>query len=114
MGRVYKIMSESDWAAARASGAVAPAPVDIKDGYIHLSAENQVLETARLHFPGRSDLVAVAFDADDLGAALKWEASRGGALFPHLYGSLAAASARLARRLTPVAAGIFAFGEDVS
>jgi uncharacterized protein (DUF952 family) len=111
MGRVYKIMSESDWAAARASGAVAPAPVDIKDGYIHLSTEEQVLETARLHFSGRPDLVAVGFDAEALGAALKWEASRGGALFPHLYAELPAAMATDALRLALQPSGTFVFGD---
>lgn len=114
MGRVYKIMSESEWAAARASGFVAPAPIDTEDGYIHLSTEEQVLETACLHFAGRSDLVAIGFDAAALGAALKWEASRGGALFPHLYAELPAAVATEARRLTPGPGGAFLFGERVT
>ena len=113
MRLVYKILGAADWAAARASGKVAPAPIDVKDGYIHLSAEDQALETARLHFAGRDDLVAVAFDAEAFGPALKWEASRGGALFPHLYADLPAAKAVEARRLTPAGEG-FAFGETLT
>lgn len=112
MRLVYKILGAADWAAARASGKVAPAPIDVKDGYIHLSTEEQVLETARLHFAGRDDLVAVAFYAEAFGPALKWEASRGGALFPHLYADLPAAMAIGASRLNPVA-GAYQFGEAV-
>ena len=110
---VLKIMSADEWAAARRSGKIAPAPVDQKDGYIHLSAEDQVLETARLHFGGRDDLVAVSFRAADFGDALRWEASRGGALFPHLYGDLQASAARRARWLVRKGEA-FIFGEDVS
>jgi len=91
MTLIYKIMGWGDWAAAQSSGNVAPAAVDRRDGFIHLSAEEQVLETARLHFAGRDDLVAAAFNAADFAGALKWEASRGGALFPHLYRRLAIA-----------------------
>ncbi|MFZ5618013.1 MAG: DUF952 domain-containing protein [Pseudomonadota bacterium] len=110
MTALYKIMSADDWAEAQRAGKVAPAPVDVRDGYIHLSTEDQVLETARLHFAGRTDLVAAEFAAEDFGAALKWEASRGGALFPHLYADLLAAKARGARRLIRSADGSFAFG----
>lgn len=99
---VYKILGADEWRAARADGAVAPSAIDRKDRFIHLSGEDQVLETARLHFAGRTDLVAVEFDADALGPSLKWEASRGGALFPHLYGALFAALAIGARHLLPL------------
>lgn len=109
---ICKIISAEDWAAARAAGRIAPAPIDVKDGYIHLSTEEQVLETARLHFAGRDDLVAVAFEAEDFGRDLKWEASRGGALFPHLYADLPATKATGARRLRQ-ADGFYAFGEPV-
>ncbi|HBS34768.1 MAG TPA: DUF952 domain-containing protein [Parvularcula sp.] len=113
MKEVFKIMGEADRARSAAAGFVERAPVDRADGYIHLSAEDQVLETARLHFAGRDDLVAVAFNAGDLGPALKWEASRGGALFPHYYGALAMGLARAARRLVRRADGTFAFGEAI-
>lgn len=109
MTAIYKIMGLADWDAARRTGKFAPAPVDLKDGYIHLSTEDQVLETARLYFAGRDDLVAVEFASEDFGSALRWEASRGGAQFPHLYADLPVASALGARRLMR-SGGSFAFG----
>jgi len=84
--------------------------VDLRDGFIHLSSADQVLETARLHFAGRDDLVAVEFDAGDLGSELRWESSRGGELFPHLYSLLPAGKARAVRRLLRGEDGSFAFG----
>lgn len=110
MAIVYKIMRLGEWNDARRTGRFAPAPIDAKDGYIHLSTEDQVLETARLHFAGSDDLVAAEFEAEDFGAALKWEATRGGALFPHLYGELPVSKARRARRLARKSGGAFAFG----
>lgn len=82
---IYKIFRRPEWDAFRAAGETAGAPVDLADGYIHFSTAAQVAETAARHFATESDLVLVALDADRLGAALKWEPSRGGALFPHLY-----------------------------
>jgi uncharacterized protein (DUF952 family) len=113
MTLAYKIMSAKDWAAARRTGVVPPADVDLRDGFIHLSTEDQVLETVRLHFAGRDDLVAVAFSAEDFGDVLKWEVSRGGAMFPHLYADLETARAMRARRLL-CAGDAFRFGEDVA
>ena len=85
---VYKICTAADWQAAEQAGAFHGAGVDLKDGYIHLSAPGQVAETAERHFAGQGDLMLVAVDSAALGAALKWEAARDGALFPHLYGPL--------------------------
>lgn len=82
---IYKIFRRPEWDAFRAAGETAGAPVDLADGFIHFSTAAQVAETAARHFADQSDLVLVAFNADALGAALKWEPSRGGALFPHLY-----------------------------
>ncbi len=113
MGVVFKIMSGADHAASGKGGFVVPAAVDRADGFIHLSAEDQVLETARLHFAGRDDLVAVGFDAAALGSLLRWEASRGGALFPHFYGALAMTQAVSAVRLVRRADGSFAIGETI-
>ena len=93
MARVYKILARDDWAEAEARGDYGGAPIDRADGFIHLSAADQVAETLRLHFAGQADLVVVGFEADALGDALRWEASRGGALFPHLYGPLPVALA---------------------
>src|SRR5262249_57465221 len=73
---------------AERQGVFRGAPVDHADGYIHFSTAAQVRETATRHFAGQADLLLIAVEADALGPALKWEPSRGGALFPHLYGDL--------------------------
>ena len=82
---IFKIFRRPEWDALRAAGDTAGAPIDLADGYIHFSTAAQVAETAAKWFATESDLVLVACNADALGAALKWEPSRGGALFPHLY-----------------------------
>jgi uncharacterized protein (DUF952 family) len=86
--RIYKILRGPEWADLCAAGQTAGAPVDIADGFIHFSTSAQVAETAARHFAGVEGLILAAFEADSLGPALIWEASRGGALFPHLYGPL--------------------------
>lgn len=85
---IYKICLVAMWEEARKEGVFHGAPVDLADGFIHFSTAAQVKETAAKHFSGQNDLVLVAIDEASLGAALKYEASRGGALFPHLYASL--------------------------
>ncbi len=85
---IFKIFRRPEWDDFVAAGETLGAPVDLADGYIHFSTVETVVETAAKHFGQESDLVLVAVAADDLGAALKWEASRGGALFPHLYRDL--------------------------
>ena len=82
---IFKILRRSEWDVFRADGATRGAPVDLADGYIHFSTTTQVAETVAKHFADESDLVLVACNPDALGPALKWEPSRGGALFPHLY-----------------------------
>ncbi len=82
---IYKILRRPEWDAFRAAGETAGAPIDLTDGYIHFSTAAQVAETAAKHFATQSDLVLVAVESDGLGAALRWEPSRGGQLFPHLY-----------------------------
>ncbi|MEM8698852.1 MAG: DUF952 domain-containing protein [Pseudomonadota bacterium] len=84
---VYKILTAEDWAALQAAGETAGAPVDIADGYIHFSTAEQLRETAAKHFAGQEGLWLLSYRAEDL-APLEWEPSRGGALFPHLYGPL--------------------------
>jgi uncharacterized protein (DUF952 family) len=86
---IYKIASAASVEAARGSGSFAGMPIDQQDGYIHFSTAAQLRETLALHFRGQSGLVLLAVRSADLGAQLRWEPSRGGALFPHLYGSLA-------------------------
>lgn len=85
---IYKIFRAPEWATLRAQGRTKGAPIDITDGYIHFSTAEQAAETAAKHFADEQDLFLIAADADALGEALKWEPSRGGALFPHLYRDL--------------------------
>lgn len=83
---IYKIATASAYAPARLSGQFDGMPIDARDGYMHFSTAFQLAETLRLHFAGQSDLVLLAVRTDDLGERLVWEPSRGGELFPHLYG----------------------------
>jgi uncharacterized protein (DUF952 family) len=99
MPLIYKIVASEAWESARKAGVFNGAAIDLADGYIHFSNASQVEETAARHFSGHSDLMLIAFDADRFGPALRWEASRGGALFPHLHGSIDPAWALWARPL---------------
>ena len=85
---IYKIAPEALWREAEKNGRFTGAPIDIADGFIHFSTASQARETAAKHFAGQTDLVLVAVDGAQLGDPLKYEVSRGGALFPHLYGVL--------------------------
>lgn len=96
---VYKICAETLWNEAERDGLFRGAPVDHADGFIHFSTAEQVRETAARHFAGADDLVLVAVEADRLGSALEWEPSRGGALFPHLYGELPLAAVQWVKPL---------------
>jgi uncharacterized protein (DUF952 family) len=96
---IYKISDVALWNEAERSGVFIGAPVDVADGFIHFSTAAQAAETAARHFAGRSDLVLVAVDAGALGADLRHEPSRGGALFPHLYGTLAMSAVRWVKPL---------------
>lgn len=111
MNPIYKICPRTMWDAALAAGTFAGAPVDLADGYIHFSTAGQARETAAKHFAGQTDLVLVAVDGDALGPALKWEPSRGGALFPHLYAPLDPAQALWVRPLPLGADGAHVFPE---
>lgn len=99
MRRIYKLLDAPSWEAARTAGVFTGSAVDARDGFIHFSDAAQAQETARLHFKGQSGLVLLTVDAGQLGEALKWEPSRGGALFPHLYGPLAVTAVIEARDL---------------
>jgi uncharacterized protein (DUF952 family) len=90
MSRIYKILPRADWETARALGRLDGSPVDLKDGFIHFSTAAQAQETARRHFQGVADLVVLEVESEDFIIGLKWEPSRGGDLFPHLYGALSA------------------------
>ena len=88
MPTIYKICPASAWREAERRGIYSGSADDRRDGFIHFSAPAQVAETARKHFFGQTGLFLIAVEADALGTALRWEPSRGGDLFPHLYGDL--------------------------
>jgi uncharacterized protein (DUF952 family) len=96
---IYKICPEPLWRRAEAAGVFTGAPVDLADGFIHFSTAAQVVETARRHFAGQGDLLLIGIDGGKLGPALKFEASRGGDLFPHLYAPLGMDAVRWVRPL---------------
>ncbi|MGA3306535.1 MAG: DUF952 domain-containing protein, partial [Stellaceae bacterium] len=88
MTTIYKICPRTLWEDAERLGVFRGAGIDAEDGFIHFSTKEQVADTANRHFAGAPNLVLVAVDAESLGPALKWEVSRNGKLFPHLYGVL--------------------------
>lgn len=104
--RIYKILPRAEWAAAQLSGRFEGSAVDHQDGYIHFSTAAQAPETARRYFVGLADLVVLEVEGDDLGTALKWEPSRGGDLFPHLYGPLATSDVRAVHEAPLDGAGV--------
>jgi len=96
---IYRLCTEAEWAAFRADGVYAGGETDRKDGFIHFSAAAQIAATAARHYPAEGTLVLLAVAAAPLGDALRWEESRGGALFPHLYAELPLAAVRAARAM---------------
>jgi uncharacterized protein (DUF952 family) len=88
MATLYKICPASLWREAERQGVFRGSVHDLRDGFIHFSTAAQVAETAARHFAGQDDLLLIAVESARLGDTLKWEPSRGGALFPHLYGTL--------------------------
>ena len=84
----YKVLTADEMVVLERGGSFVGAPVDLADGYIHLSTAEQLTETVDKHFAGQSDLHVAAVDLGSFGGSLQWEASRGGQLFPHLYGPL--------------------------
>ncbi len=103
MATIYKIMTAQQWRDAQARGCFDGAPIDLRDGYIHFSNAATVRETAARHFAGQADLLLAAVESEKFGEALKWEVSRGGALFPHLYASLPIATIE---RVIPLPLGV--------
>ena len=97
---IFHVCKKTDWEAAQASGAPYRGSADdLRDGFIHFSAADQLAESVAKHRAGQSGLLLLAVDPERLGQALKWEPSRGGALFPHLYGPLATEAVVWARDL---------------
>lgn len=111
--RIYKIFRAPEWAALTETGRTEGAPIDLSDGFIHFSTAAQAAETAAKHFAGAEGLVLAAVEAEPLGADLVWEPSRGGALFPHLYRSLALSEITAHWPLPLSAEGIHEFPEEL-
>ena len=101
---IYKILRGPEWATMQAAGEFAGSAIDLADGFVHLSSATQVEATAARHFAGQEDLWLLAVPAEALGDSLRWEPSRGGALFPHLYRALRVSEVHSAKPL-PLAAG---------
>ena len=109
---IYKLFRDDEWAALQQAGETLGAPVDLADGFIHFSTAKQAAETATKHFAGADGLMLLAIDADGLGDALKWEPSRGGDLFPHLYCNLKYADVAWAKPL-PLTCGHHQFPKEM-
>ena len=110
---IYKVLKRTIWSAAEAVGQFEGVSIDLSDGYIHFSTGEQLVETVEKHFAGQTDLVLVVVDAEALGDALKWEPSRGGALFPHLYAPLSMSAVKSVCDLPLDADGMHRFPELV-
>lgn len=96
---IYKVLRAGEWDVLARDGSTQGAPVDVADGYVHFSTAEQLAGTLRRHFSGETGLILAAVDADAAGASIRWEPSRGGALFPHLYRPLAMADVVWTRAL---------------
>jgi uncharacterized protein (DUF952 family) len=114
MTLIYKILPRAEWDAAKVAGRFEGSAVDLQDGFIHLSAADQAQETAAKWFKGQAGLVLLGVEAESLGADLKWEASRGGALFPHLYRPLLASEALTEHDLDLDADGVPQLGDHLA
>jgi uncharacterized protein (DUF952 family) len=110
---IYKICTAMEWREAESAGVYRGSEADQRDGFIHLSTAGQVAQTAMRHFAKQSDLVLLAVDAAALGHRLKWEPSRGGALFPHFYGELPVSAVRRFDPLPLDADGKHVFPKDL-
>lgn len=110
---IYKILRADEWSAFQSQGETLGAPIDLNDGFIHFSTAAQAQETAAKHFAGVEGLWLLAFDGAAMGDALKWEVSRGGADFPHLYRKLALSEMLWCKPL-PLVHGQHQFPDDMS
>ncbi|WP_170593127.1 DUF952 domain-containing protein [Ruegeria arenilitoris] len=109
---IYKIFRAEEWAALQAQGETRGAPIDVADGFVHFSTAEQAAETAAKHFAGVENLTLVACDAQKMGDDLRWEVSRGGALFPHLYRNMRMADVVWAKPL-PLENGAHRFPKEM-
>src|SRR3954465_1226554 len=106
---IYRLISAEVWQSAQTAGSFLGTEHDLRDGFIHLSTAAQVRETAHRHYAGQPDLLLLGVNAAALGGALRWERSRGGALFPHLYGALPLNAVTRVERLELDRAGVHVF-----
>ena len=109
---IYKIFRADEWAALQAAGETQGAPIDVADGYVHFSTATQAAETAAKHFAGAEGLTLLACDSEAMGNDLKWEVSRGGAEFPHLYRNIRMSDMVWAKPL-PLEDGAHQFPEEM-
>ncbi|KIC17691.1 DUF952 domain-containing protein [Leisingera sp. ANG-Vp] len=109
---IYKIFRADEWAALQAAGETQGAPVDVADGFVHFSTATQAAETAAKHFAGAEGLTLLACDAGAMGEDLKWEVSRGGAEFPHLYRNIRLSDVVWSKPL-PLVGGAHQFPEEM-
>jgi uncharacterized protein (DUF952 family) len=105
----FKVVDAAEWAAAEAAGAYGGSAVDLADGYIHLSAKDQLAGTVSKHYAGRENLLLLTVDLTALGETIVWEPSRGGALFPHIYGPLPVSAVTAKRAFSVSPDGAMAF-----
>lgn len=110
---VYKIVTAAEWSDAMTKGQYDGSADDKRDGFIHLSEQDQVRGTLEKHFKGKRDLVLIAFEVPKLGADLRWEQSRGGELFPHLYAPLSVSVALWKRPLPKNSDGVHFLDEEL-
>lgn len=99
---IYKILRAEEWRTAEHDGVFHGSSDDRRDGFIHCSLAEQTVETYEKYFAEQADLMLAAVDTDALGTKLKWETSRGGALFPHIYGDLPVSAVRWSRPLASI------------
>jgi uncharacterized protein (DUF952 family) len=103
---IYRLITQQAWAKARADGTFKGSEHDLRDGFIHFSTAAQLAETAAKHYAGMTDLVLLWVNVEAIAHSLRWEVSRGGALFPHLYGELPSAAVTRADVLALDADGV--------
>ncbi|WP_299346331.1 DUF952 domain-containing protein [uncultured Maritalea sp.] len=111
--RIFKVCTVAHWSNAKANGVFSGVAVDLVDGFIHFSTAEQLAETLQKHFTGQSDLVLLSVDPEKIGTELKWEPSRGGALFPHLYADLPLVAIVAEHMLETDAQGVFILPEGL-
>jgi uncharacterized protein (DUF952 family) len=110
---IYKILRADEWSALQSQGETLGAPIDLSDGFIHFSTAAQAAETAARHFAGAQGLWLLALDSAALGDALKWEVSRGGAEFPHLYRKMLLSEVLWSKPL-PLVEGVHQFPQEMA